>query len=37
VVDYDPCWPSLFESEAARLGTFFPPGSIRRIEIQRAA
>jgi GrpB-like predicted nucleotidyltransferase (UPF0157 family) len=32
VVDYDPEWPERFRSEAARLETYFPPGSIRRIE-----
>jgi GrpB-like predicted nucleotidyltransferase (UPF0157 family) len=32
VVDYDSAWPALFESEAARLATYFPPGSIRRLE-----
>jgi GrpB-like predicted nucleotidyltransferase (UPF0157 family) len=32
VVDYDPSWPERFEEEAARLSTFFPPGSIRRLE-----
>lgn len=32
VIDYDPSWPSVYEAEAARLASFFPPGSIRRIE-----
>lgn len=32
VVDYDPAWPALFETESARLAAYFPPGSIRRIE-----
>jgi GrpB-like predicted nucleotidyltransferase (UPF0157 family) len=32
VVDYDESWPSLFDSEGARLAAYFPPGSIRRIE-----
>lgn len=32
VVDYDPAWPGVFETEAARLSGYFPPGVIRRIE-----
>ncbi len=32
VVDYDPTWPTLFETESARLAAYFPLGSIRRIE-----
>lgn len=32
VVDYDPAWSALFDSESARLAAYFPPGSIRRIE-----
>lgn len=32
VVDYDPAWPVLFESEAARVAAHFPRGSIRRLE-----
>lgn len=32
LVDYDPSWSSVYETEVARLSTFFPPGSIRRIE-----
>ena len=32
VVDHDESWPSLFDSEVARLFSYFPPGSIRRIE-----
>lgn len=32
VVDYDSAWPAFFESEAARLAAYFPPGLIRRLE-----
>ncbi len=32
LVDCDPSWSSLYESEVARLEAFFPSGSIRRIE-----
>lgn len=32
IVDYDPTWPTLFETESMRLAAYFPPGSILRIE-----
>lgn len=32
IAEYDPAWPVLYETEAARLAGFFPPGTIRRIE-----
>lgn len=32
VVDYDAAWPALFDTEAARLAAYFPPGSIRSVE-----
>ena len=32
VIDYDPAWPALFDAESARLASYFPPDSIRRVE-----
>ncbi len=32
VVDYDPAWPALYDAESEKLGAYFPPDSIRRIE-----
>ena len=32
ITEYDPCWPSLFAQESARLRTGLPPHLITRIE-----
>ena len=32
IVDYDSAWPALFDAESARLASYFPSDTIRRVE-----